>query len=133
LINDYGDLDGIFANLDKLTPKLRQNLAEHEGRVRMNAEATPLVRDVPIDADVEELKMGGWDRDEVHRLFTFLEFRTLWDRLIEAVGEGGPGTGELPAGEALEVDVQRVQSAPAAVELATTLAKTGAPIELAGA
>src|SRR3954465_15804708 len=37
LINDYGDLEGIFANLDKLTPKLRQNLAEHEGQVRINA------------------------------------------------------------------------------------------------
>src|SRR5205823_6762763 len=71
LINDYGDLDGVFANLDKLTPKLRQNLAEHEPQVRINAEATPLVRDVPIDCDVEQLKMGGWDRDEVHRLFTF--------------------------------------------------------------
>src|SRR5947209_15343358 len=26
LINDYGDLDGVFANLDKLTPKLRENM-----------------------------------------------------------------------------------------------------------
>src|SRR3954452_15171998 len=34
LINDYGDLDAIFANLDKLTPKLRQNMADHERQVR---------------------------------------------------------------------------------------------------
>src|SRR5207248_3230897 len=121
LINDYGDLDGVFANLDKLTPKLRENMAAHERQVRINAAATPLIRDVPIDCDVDDLKMGGWDRDEVKKLFTFLEFRTLWDRLIEAVGEGGPGTGELPAGEALEVDVQRVQSPSAAEKLATAL------------
>src|SRR5438477_11270414 len=49
LINDYGDLDGVFANLDKLTPKLRQNLIDHEARVRQNAQATPLVRDVPLE------------------------------------------------------------------------------------
>ena len=30
LINTYGGLDGIFAHVDEQTPKLRQNLAEHE-------------------------------------------------------------------------------------------------------
>ena len=30
LINTYGDLDGIFAHLDELTPKLRQSLADSE-------------------------------------------------------------------------------------------------------
>src|SRR5436309_247000 len=55
LINDYGDLDGVFANLDKLTPKLRENLTAHEARVRMNAEATPLIRTVPLECDVADL------------------------------------------------------------------------------
>ncbi|HWW45241.1 MAG TPA: 5'-3' exonuclease H3TH domain-containing protein, partial [Acidimicrobiia bacterium] len=49
LINDYGSIDGVFANLDKCTPKLRESLAAHEARVRLNARATPLVRDVPVD------------------------------------------------------------------------------------
>src|SRR2546428_4280207 len=47
LINTYGDLDGVFANVDANTPKLRENLRAHEDRVRQNAQATPLVRDVP--------------------------------------------------------------------------------------
>ena len=34
LINTYGGLDGIFANVDEQTPKLRASLAEHEDRVR---------------------------------------------------------------------------------------------------
>src|SRR5437588_300658 len=79
LINDYGDLDGVFANVDKCTPKLRENLTAHEPQVRSNALATPLRRDVPIECDVEQLVMGGWDVDEVRKLFAFLEFRTLWD------------------------------------------------------
>src|SRR5207249_5164683 len=36
LINTYGGLDGLFANLDALTPKLRVSLGEHEARVRRN-------------------------------------------------------------------------------------------------
>ena len=38
LINTYGGLDGIFANVDEQTPKLRATLAEHEARVRKNHE-----------------------------------------------------------------------------------------------
>ena len=38
LINTYGGLDGIFANVEKQTPKLRASLTEHEERVRKNLE-----------------------------------------------------------------------------------------------
>src|SRR3954470_23574821 len=102
LINSYGDLDGIYANVDKNTPKLRENLKAHEAQVRQNAQATPLVRDVPLEISLDDLREGQWDADEVRNLFTFLEFRTLWDRLLEAVG--GPPSGETAtATETLDV------------------------------
>jgi DNA polymerase I len=119
LINTYGDLEGIFAHVDELTPKLRENLAAAEPTVRKNAEATPLIRDVPIECDLDELVMGGWDMEEVRRLFTFLEFRVLWDRLLEAIGElekeaaGGP---DSATGAPLELEVDRIAGAVAAVE-----------------
>src|SRR5262249_61319862 len=37
LISTYGGLDGVFANLDALTPKLRASLAGHEKQGRDNA------------------------------------------------------------------------------------------------
>src|SRR5205809_1692757 len=113
LINDYGDLDGVFANLDKCTPKLRENLSGHEEQVRRNAEATPLIRDVPLDVDLDELRMGDWDRETVKSLFNFLEFRTLWDRLLEATdgSSATAGPAATSAGEALDVAVTRVKSA----------------------
>ncbi len=45
LVNEYGDLDTLYAHLDALSPKLRENLAAHLERVRKNAEVIPLVRD----------------------------------------------------------------------------------------
>src|SRR4051794_34461297 len=51
LINDYGDLDGVFANVDKCTPKLRQNLTEHEAQARSNATAIPLRRDLDLGVE----------------------------------------------------------------------------------
>src|SRR4051795_8720580 len=77
LINEYGDLDGVFANLDKLTPKLRENMTAHEVQVRRNATATPLVRDVELEVKPSELHWAGFDHDAVRTLFGFLEFRTL--------------------------------------------------------
>jgi DNA polymerase-1 len=136
LLNQHGDLDGVFANLDGCTPKLRQNLGAHEEQVRKNAVATPLIRDVPLDCDVADLRMGGWDVDEVRNLFNFLEFRTLWDRLVEAVGiVEGDGT-ETAEVEPFEVEVTRPRSPDDAISLLEGLkAKTeplGAALAWAG-
>ncbi|PZS22563.1 MAG: DNA polymerase I [Acidimicrobiales bacterium] len=112
LVNTYGSLDAIFDHLDQLTPKLRQSLAEHEASTRRNATVIPLVRDVALDVDPDELRMGGWDSEAVRALFDFLEFRTLWDRLVEAVGEKGEalvGPSE-PATVVLDVVLDRVAS-----------------------
>jgi DNA polymerase-1 len=129
LINEYGDLDGIFANLDKLTPKLRENLAAAQEQVRRNATATPLVRDAPVEADVDDLRMGGWDADEVRKLFNFLEFRVLWDRLVEAVGEEGGGFGGASAeAEAIDVDVVRITESGDAIAFLEGAAAMGEPV-----
>jgi DNA polymerase-1 len=49
LINTYGGLDGIFANVEQQTPKLRASLTEHEERVRKNLEMMVLSADAPLD------------------------------------------------------------------------------------
>lgn len=86
LINTYGGLDGIFDATEDQTPKLRQNLEENEDQARMNLELMELVRDAPVDAELDELQMGEPDHDEIKRLFDFLEFRSLHERLAEVIG-----------------------------------------------
>jgi DNA polymerase-1 len=88
LINNYGGLDGIFANVDAQTPKLRASLAEHEQRVRENATLMVLRRNAPIEVDLASLTIEP-DVAAVRRLFDFLEFRALTDRLFEAIGTPG--------------------------------------------
>jgi DNA polymerase I len=83
LINEYGDLDGIFANLDKLTPKLRDNMRTYEAQVRQNATATPLVRDVP-DVTIEAIHPPNPDIAKATDLFKSLEFRALTGRILDA-------------------------------------------------
>ena len=87
LINDRGGLDGIFASLDELTPKLRESLAAAEAQVRTNAEVMLLVRDVPLDAGLDDLALGDIDAGAVRKLFDFLEFRSLHRRLADVLGD----------------------------------------------
>src|SRR6476660_9303814 len=67
LIATHGGLDGVFANLDSLTPKLRASLAEHEKQVRDNAAVMVLRRDVPITVDLDALSWGPQDMSELRR------------------------------------------------------------------
>jgi DNA polymerase-1 len=86
LINQYGGLDGIFANADGQTPKLRDNLKANEERARKNLALMQLRHDAPIESvDLDDLAVTPKPA-EVKRLFDFLEFRTLGDRLAEVLG-----------------------------------------------
>jgi DNA polymerase-1 len=91
LVNEYGDLDALFAHVDALSPKLRQNLEAHADRVRKNAEVIPLVRDVPLDVHIDQLVLGGWDLEAAHQVFAELELRQLWTRFTTLMGEGAFG------------------------------------------
>ena len=106
LINQYGGLDGIFAHVDEQTPKLRENLQAHEERARKNLELMILRHDAPIESiDFDSLAINP-KPDELQRLFDFLEFRTLGDRLAEVLGPQSGISTSTPRDELVaEVDV----------------------------
>jgi DNA polymerase I len=132
LITTYGSLDNIYAHLDELTPRLRESLIAGEESVRTNAKATPLVRDVPVALDAAEAVVGGWDVAELRRLFEFLEFRTLWDRLMEATGGGKEDLASAPApGRQLAVALERLDSADRALHRLHEWAHAGTSLAVA--
>jgi DNA polymerase-1 len=123
LLNQYGSLDGIFAHVDEQTPKLRSSLIEHEGRARSNFDMMVLRRDAPIEVDFDDLSVRP-DDAEVKRLFDFLEFRGLYDRLYEALATIGAGTapsGGASTSEVLEAEITDIDDAAAAVALVAGL------------
>ncbi|MDP8987209.1 MAG: DNA polymerase I [Actinomycetota bacterium] len=120
LITTHGGLDGVFAALERQTPKLRASLAEHEERVRRNAEVMVLRRDVPLEVRPADLARRPFDPAPVRELFNFLEFRTLYERLAEAGEEL-----DLPPADdvdTVECGVTEIASAADAVALLQRLA-----------
>lgn len=109
LVNAYNDIDGIYAHLDSMTPKLRENLTDHRDSVERNLQVMPLVRDLDLELSTAELERGAIDPAEVRELFEFLEFRALYDRLNDALGVDFGA--RLDAAEVIEAEVSRFESA----------------------
>jgi len=133
LITTYGGLDGIFEHLDDQTPKLRENLSAHEANVRQNHEVMVLVRDVPLEQSIGDLVFdpSAIDVDEVRRLFEFLEFNTLFDRLAEALKTDlGPSSAEATV---LEAEVEVLATAEVAAKALAALRGGETPLALAAA
>jgi DNA polymerase I len=82
LLVDYGDLDGILAHLNELTPKEQRLLREKSEQARLSKHLATIVLDVPVQLNLEAARVVGQiNRDRVLALFRELEFRTLVDKI----------------------------------------------------
>ncbi|GAA2668165.1 DNA polymerase I [Actinoplanes palleronii] len=87
-INEYGGLDGVVAQADKIKGKAGESLRAHLAEVLRNYDLNALVCDLELPLRPEDARWAGWDREAVHQLFDALEFRVLRERLysyLEAV------------------------------------------------
>ena len=74
LLQEYKDLDGVYNNLDKLTPKIRQYLTEDKESAYMSKKIATIYREVPLDCNFEDFKYLGPDTDKLLKLYDELEF-----------------------------------------------------------
>jgi DNA polymerase-1 len=125
LVNAYGNLEGIFEHLDELPPKQRENLAASKEQVFHNREMSALRTDLELELAPDDLRMGGWDHEQVRVLFEQLEFRTLYPRLLEALGEEDAAAA-APSGETLEASVRVLRSPDEIVKQLREISSQGA-------
>jgi DNA polymerase-1 len=104
LIQQYGSIEELLAHTDELRGKLKENVEAHGDRLGLNKELARIVIDVDLPVKPEDCVMGAWDPDEVRRLFISLEFKTLFDRLMDL----GRNTG--PAARAMDVELEQIDA-----------------------
>ena len=90
LIQQYGDVAHLVDHVDEVKGKVGDNLRAGIASVMRNRRLTELVRDVPLDVHPAELRLGQWDRDEVHQVFDALQFRVLRERLYATLSSVEP-------------------------------------------
>src|ERR1700742_3479704 len=82
LLQKFGDLEGVLANVDQISgAKRKQNLVEHADNARMSKQLATMVRDVPIDIDLEVELTQEPDRTNLIAVFREWELRDPLRRL----------------------------------------------------
>ncbi|MEN9802349.1 MAG: polymerase [Actinomycetota bacterium] len=109
LISTYGGLEGIFANVESQTPKLRTSLVENEVRARRNEELMTLRHDAPVDVDIDDLRPRPNNAD-VRRLFDFLEFKSMHARFRDAMAALGITVEDVNASGAGPLEVREMST-----------------------
>jgi DNA polymerase-1 len=121
LVIDWGSVDGIYENIDKVMPeKLRAKLADNRADVYRWRDLVTVRPDIPIELDLERARLGNYDRQEVLRLFREYEFRSLVERLPGMTGEEARAPGDLlrDADRAAPVPAVQVAGRPSAAQRA---------------
>ncbi|MGE0444187.1 MAG: DNA polymerase I [Vicinamibacterales bacterium] len=77
LITQFGSLDGLLEQTDRLKPKQKEALTSHREDALRSRELVTIRTDVPIEVELESLKYRGASRERCYELFSKLAFRTL--------------------------------------------------------
>lgn len=73
LLREYGNLDNIYNNIDNISGKLKEKLLNDKDNAYMSYDLATIVKDVPMDIDVNDTLYLG-PNDELNHLYEELEF-----------------------------------------------------------
>ncbi|MEE9612340.1 MAG: DNA polymerase I [Desulfatiglandales bacterium] len=81
LIKEFGTLENVFEHVEDIKKKkLKENLERSREDAILSKKLVTIDQFVPIDENVENLKVGDPDGQELTEIFHELEFRGLWDQ-----------------------------------------------------
>jgi DNA polymerase-1 len=86
LLQRFGDLETVLGSVDEISgAKRKQNLTEHADAARLSKRLATMVKDVPVDIDLETEMTREVDRSGVRPVFREWELRDPLRRLEEAL------------------------------------------------
>ena len=133
LIGQWGSIDNLLANTDKLKGKQKENLETHADQARLCRRLATIWTDCPVGVTLEELALQEPDEAALRALLVEFEFTAIGRRLFGEEFRAGRGfhrrAGETDAAEeapALDEDLfaAAVPEAPAVSPGLQTLADT---------
>lgn len=83
LINQFGSIEEMLARTSEIKGKLREKVESHADDIKMSKFLATIRKDVPIELDLEKLKLVDADDEKLQKLFTELEFKTLADKILK--------------------------------------------------
>ena len=91
LINQFGSIDNMLQHTDEIKGKLREKVENAVEDIKMSKFLATIRTDVPMQLDLDELKVEQPDETKLRAIFEELEFKTLINKFINK-GESKPKT-----------------------------------------
>lgn len=82
LINEFGSVDNLLANTDKLKGKMKEKVEGAVDDIKMSKFLATIRTDVPLDLDLEKLKLEKPNEEKLTKIFEELEFKTLANKML---------------------------------------------------
>ncbi len=82
LVQKYGSMEGLYEHVDELKGKQKENVINFKEQAFLSKRLATIDINVPIDLVEEELILEEPNKEEVEKLFTELEFKTLAKRVL---------------------------------------------------
>ncbi len=98
LLEKYGSIEGLYANLHKLSGKQKEKVSASRHLVEQARVLVTIRTDVPLAFDSEACALKEPDRETLKVLFEELEFNTLARRVLGAEPERQAAPPEFPQG-----------------------------------
>ncbi|WP_299086702.1 DNA polymerase I [uncultured Microbacterium sp.] len=131
-LTQWGTLDALIENAEKITGVVGGNLREHLDDVRRNRSLNALLRDVELPVTPGDLAVQPVDAQAVRDIFARLEFKTLLPRVFDAIGAdaeavaaSAPPAVVAPTPTELDAPALAAWVAGSAGEIALTLTTVG--------
>lgn len=77
LLQEFGDIEGIFKNLDKITGRNRKPLEGAHEEALLSKELATIAQDAPIDFSLEKTELARYDQSRIQKLIQKYEFTSL--------------------------------------------------------
>lgn len=87
LLQQFSTVEGIYENLEKLSPAVRKKMDEGRESAKMSKALVTLNSNVEIDFDLEACRTHNFNLQDVMKIFEGFEFRSLIKKLNELDGK----------------------------------------------
>lgn len=91
LVSDFGGIEGVYNNIDKLKGKQKENLLQYKDQVLLSRKLVTIDRFVPIDIDFIKTEYTGSNKSELLAIYEELEFYKFVEKIRETTGKSSAG------------------------------------------
>ena len=82
LLAQFGSVDALLERTAELKGALKKKVEENAGQIRFSKFLATIRTDVPIELDLDALRVTEPDTDALRKIFMELEFKTLLDKFL---------------------------------------------------